>query len=283
MEPSVRETISFSVLALALSALPGSIGAQQPSQAKIENGSTISVYRVGNDVAPPVLLPQDFSSTVVSDCKSKKSGSVELQAVIDEHGVLHNISFIKATGTDLDRFALDVALSDRFTPATRSGVPVAVGEKIEIKVKGCLEKRSGNAPILSGLAEAPIQKAIPFNDFPDHVIFARSHEPVNTPLTPDGSYRLPDGVKPPVPIYQPQAEYTDEARDRHIEGEVLIRMTIDVHGLPTDRRVVRPLGFGLDGKALEAAMRYRFKPAMKDGVEPVPVTVTVAVHFQFRG
>lgn len=278
----MREALSYPVLAVALFALPSCIRAQQAALTNVENGSIITVYRVANDIAAPVLTPQGVPSTVISDCKSKKSGSVELQAIVDQQGVLHNISFVKVTGSDLDRFALEVALSDRFMPAIRSGVPVAVGEKIEMKVKGCLEKRSGNTPILSGLAEAPIQKAIPFNDFPDHVTFARSHEPVNTPSTPDGSYRLPDGVKPPVPIYQPQAEYTDEARDRHIEGEVLIRMTIDVHGLPEDRRVVRPLGFGLDGKALEAATRYRFKPAMRDGMEPVPVTVTVAVHYEFR-
>jgi hypothetical protein len=36
---------------------------------------------------------------------------------------------------------------------------------------------------------------------------------------------------------------------------------------------------GLDQNAIEAIGRYRFKPAMKNGVEPVPVMITVAVNF----
>jgi outer membrane biosynthesis protein TonB len=36
---------------------------------------------------------------------------------------------------------------------------------------------------------------------------------------------------------------------------------------------------GLDEKAIEAVMKYRFKPAMRDGKTPVPVLVTVAVDF----
>jgi periplasmic protein TonB len=36
---------------------------------------------------------------------------------------------------------------------------------------------------------------------------------------------------------------------------------------------------GLDEKALEAVLRYRFKPAMKGG-KPVPVLITIAVNFR---
>jgi periplasmic protein TonB len=44
--------------------------------------------------------------------------------------------------------------------------------------------------------------------------------------------------------------------------------------------VVRPLGMGLDEKALEAVRKYKFKPALKDGRTPVPVMVTIAVNFR---
>jgi hypothetical protein len=42
---------------------------------------------------------------------------------------------------------------------------------------------------------------------------------------------------------------------------------------------VKPLGYGLSEKAIEAVSRYRFKPAMKNG-EPVPVMVNVEVNFR---
>lgn len=37
---------------------------------------------------------------------------------------------------------------------------------------------------------------------------------------------------------------------------------------------------GLDEKALEAVRQYKFKPAMKDGKTPVPVSVDVEVNFR---
>ncbi len=41
-----------------------------------------------------------------------------------------------------------------------------------------------------------------------------------------------------------------------------------------------PLGYGLDENAVGAVNRYRFKPAMKAGLEPVPVQITVEVNFR---
>jgi outer membrane biosynthesis protein TonB len=37
---------------------------------------------------------------------------------------------------------------------------------------------------------------------------------------------------------------------------------------------------GLDEKALEAVMKYKFKPAMNDGKTPVPVPINVEVNFR---
>jgi periplasmic protein TonB len=44
--------------------------------------------------------------------------------------------------------------------------------------------------------------------------------------------------------------------------------------------VVRALGMGLDEKALDAVRQFKFKPAMKDGKTPVPVTITIEVNFR---
>ena len=37
---------------------------------------------------------------------------------------------------------------------------------------------------------------------------------------------------------------------------------------------------GLDEKAIEAVMKYKFKPAMKDGKTPLRVMNTVEVNFR---
>ncbi|HEV2136358.1 MAG TPA: energy transducer TonB [Terracidiphilus sp.] len=95
-----------------------------------------------------------------------------------------------------------------------------------------------------------------------------------------GVYHVGGGISAPVPLNSVEAEFSDEARRAKYQGVCLIQMIVDAHGMPQDPRVVRPLGMGLDQKALEAVRKYRFKPAMKDGRTPVPVMITVEVNFR---
>jgi periplasmic protein TonB len=100
------------------------------------------------------------------------------------------------------------------------------------------------------------------------------------PGTGDGVY-VPGrgGVSQPIPIFTPEAEFSDEARRQKYEGVCMISVIIDAQGNPQSPRVVRRLGMGLDEKALTAVMKYRFKPARKDGK---PVAVRIAVMVDFR-
>ncbi len=54
---------------------------------------------------------------------------------------------------------------------------------------------------------------------------------------------------------------------------------VDTNGVPQKVHVVRPLGKGLDEKAIEAVRQYRFKPAMYEG-HPVPAEVNIEVNFK---
>lgn len=95
-----------------------------------------------------------------------------------------------------------------------------------------------------------------------------------------GLYQVGGGVSAPVPIFTPEAEFSDEARRAKYQGVCLISVIVDAHGNPQDARVIRTLGMGLDQKALEAVAKYKFKPAMKDGRTPVPVRITIEVNFR---
>ena len=95
-----------------------------------------------------------------------------------------------------------------------------------------------------------------------------------------GLYHIGGGVGAPVLIHQVDPEFSDEARRAKYQGVCMISIIVDVNGNPQNPRVVRPLGMGLDEKALEAVKQFRFKPAMKDGKTPVPVMITVEVNFR---
>jgi TonB family protein len=95
-----------------------------------------------------------------------------------------------------------------------------------------------------------------------------------------GLYRVGGGVSAPVQLNDVQAEFSDEARRAKYQGVCIVQIIVDVHGNPQNPRVVRALGMGLDEKAIEAVMKYKFKPAMKDGKTPVPVPVNVEINFR---
>lgn len=87
------------------------------------------------------------------------------------------------------------------------------------------------------------------------------------------------GVSQPIPIVTPEAEFSDEARRQKYQGVCVISVIIDAQGNPQNPRVVRALGMGLDEKALEAVLKYRFKPARKDG-KAVAARISVMVDFR---
>jgi TonB family protein len=87
------------------------------------------------------------------------------------------------------------------------------------------------------------------------------------------------GVTAPIPLVAPEAEFSDEARRQKFQGICMISVIVDAQGNPRDPRVTQPLGMGLDEKAIEAVMHYRFKPAKKDG-QPVAVRIAVLVNFR---
>jgi periplasmic protein TonB len=95
-----------------------------------------------------------------------------------------------------------------------------------------------------------------------------------------GLFRIGGGVSAPVPIVQPEAEFSDEARRAKYQGVCLVSLIVDAQGNPQNPRVIRALGMGLDEKALEAVRKYKFKPALKDGRTPVPVMITIEVNFR---
>jgi protein TonB len=96
-----------------------------------------------------------------------------------------------------------------------------------------------------------------------------------------GLYQVGNGVSPPRAIFQPEAEFSDEARRAKYEGTVVVSVIVDANGNPQDVHVVRTLGMGLDEKAVEAVQKYKFKPAieLKTG-RPVPVPIAVEVRFR---
>jgi len=96
--------------------------------------------------------------------------------------------------------------------------------------------------------------------------------------TGGGAYRVGGGVSAPKALYQPDPEYSEEARKAKYQGTVLLWVIVGPDGKAHEVRVQRSLGMGLDEKAMEAVKLWKFEPAKLNG-SPVAVQVNVEVNF----
>ena len=117
--------------------------------------------------------------------------------------------------------------------------------------------------------------------------------PVVAPLPPvvkppETKVEPPPVVPPPKPrrvveavaLEAPQPTIPDELRAEPFEKTLVVEADVDTGGHPTNVRVVETTGMkGLDESGLDAARRYRFKPATVDD-EPVGQKVRFRIVFK---
>lgn len=99
--------------------------------------------------------------------------------------------------------------------------------------------------------------------------------------TGGGPYRPGSGIEAPRLLKEVKPDYTEDARVRGVEGDVLLEIIVRRDGSVGDIRILQGLGAGLDQRAVQAVRQWRFAPSRRLGV-PVDVVVEVAVEFKLR-
>ena len=95
----------------------------------------------------------------------------------------------------------------------------------------------------------------------------------------DGSY---------VPIFQVPPQYPRRAAERGIEGCVVLRYVVTEVGSVRDPEVIKSIPQGIfDRAAIRAALRYKYKPLIRDGnaveVEGVTQRITFVLEGEGKG
>ncbi|SPF33269.1 hypothetical protein SBA1_1160009 [Candidatus Sulfotelmatobacter kueseliae] len=159
----------------------------------------------------------------------------------------------------------------------RMAPSVDCGEKVTVV------GRTG--PWLQIVTAHGLRRSIPVSaisqDKVDFVAFDLSALPVVDPPSCD-ALRSNTNYRPPRLVSHAEPEYSAEARREHIEGTVLLSLTVGTDGVPHDVKVEKGLGYGLDEKARQAVENWRFEPAQRDG-KPAETTVRVDVSFHLYG
>ena len=75
-----------------------------------------------------------------------------------------------------------------------------------------------------------------------------------------------------------RAFYPDAARQRGVEGDVVLRLLIDADGSLAKVDVIGDPGSGLGAAGVRAIRQFRFRPGKVSG-QPVATTITYVLHF----
>jgi protein TonB len=132
---------------------------------------------------------------------------------------------------------------------------------------------------------APRQRAASPPSPPTASVAPESSGPVSPPvpaaLPPARAEALPShGLRP---IEQPAPPYPGSARRQGIEGDVILRLSVDEAGKLISVAVARGSGHrALDEAAIAAVKLWRFEPAVADG-RPVAAVAELPVRFRLAG
>ncbi len=80
-------------------------------------------------------------------------------------------------------------------------------------------------------------------------------------------------------LFKPSVQYTAEAKQLRIQGDVILRVTFTASGQVHVNAILRGLGHGLDEEATRVAEQIRFHPATADG-RPADTTTNITITFQ---
>jgi periplasmic protein TonB len=87
----------------------------------------------------------------------------------------------------------------------------------------------------------------------------------------------------PVLVKDVKPEYTREAREARIQGNVMLDAVVLKDGTVGDVTVTKSLDkeHGLDDQAVKAMKQWQFKPGTKDG-KPADVRISVEMSFTLK-
>ncbi len=198
----------------------------------------------------PVLVEYRLPAHTSDATRAGVEGHVIIEATIDDKGNVLEPRLIRSLAHEaLNRGALEAVREWRFRPATRGGGPVAVTGIFTFSFK---------------------------------VTADDSDEAADSELRRSALQIGTSGLVAPVLLKTVLPEYTTEAQDEGIEGDVYLEAVVTVEGNVVEPKLIRGLPDDeLNRRALEAVTKWKFEPGTKDD-EPVPVialfTVTFRVH-----
>ena len=86
-------------------------------------------------------------------------------------------------------------------------------------------------------------------------------------------------TEPPVPVRMVAPDYPYELKREGVTGIVSVAFEVDETGNVVDPKVLKSSNSAFDQSALNAIVKWKFKPGRKEGV---PTKMKIAIPLQFK-
>ena len=209
--------------------------------------STSGTCKIGANISAPVVLHSVEAEFSDEARRAGYQGVCVISLIVDAEGNPQNIRVVRALGMGLDENAIEAIRQYKFKPALKDGTtPVPVMITIEVAFRLYHGKKPGG--------------------------------PASVPIDAPRFDTVPANVSPPILANYVKPKYSHYGQKNRISGECVIDLTVDIEGIPQNVHVVTSLEPSLDENAVEAVKKWRYAPAMINGI-PTRFESTVKIKF----
>ncbi len=224
-------------------------------------------------IGQPTLPEQRLQSVVVSQAtieqaaegqpalawppvqSGKTTGLLSMYVSVDRQGRVREAYPLNSDNAGLEDAARDQLLKWKLKPMAAKGVPVQAEAPLTFRFETMLAINAARPTGQANSALATASGAVP---------------PLAVRVSPVLQGFLVD---------DPTPEYPPGARQNHIQGKVVLALTIDKAGTAKDIRVLTSPDQMLTDSAIAGVSRWRYRPYQLNG-SPVDVQSTVEVNFK---
>lgn len=184
----------------------------------------------------------------------KTTGVLSMYVSVDRQGHVREAYPLNSDNAGLQDAARDQLLKWKLKPIAAKGVPVQAEGPLTFRFETTLAT-SAAEPAAKESSVSPASDAVP-------------------PLP----VRVHPGILQGFLVEHPAPVYPAEAKENHIQGKVVLALTIDKTGATRDIRMLTSPDQALTDSAVAAVSRWRYRPYQLNG-SPVEVQSTVEVSF----
>ncbi|MGA2100057.1 MAG: energy transducer TonB [Candidatus Sulfotelmatobacter sp.] len=187
----------------------------------------------------------------------KTTGLLSMYVSIDRQGHVREAYPLNSDNAGLQDAARDQLLKWKLKPMAANGVSVQAEAALTFRFETTLANGSAQP---TGQASSALSASN---------------------AVPSPTVRVSPGVLQGFLVDHPEPVYPPDEKENHIQGKVVLALTIDKTGATRDIRVLTSPDPALSNSAVAAVSRWRYRPYQLNG-SPVDVQSTVEVNFTLR-